>query len=409
MTLQAVDRTLCLGVFIDERVGGSGGYQQSLNAAVLASKAAADGWRVLCVTPHRENLQVLTTMGLKAAHLPYSRWLAVRLALRRRIHHPRLLRMLRRWAGANPLERFIEAQEIDLVYFTSPAGLARDLERTSFLVTIWDLCHRDHPEFPEVRDDREFERRERYCWQVLPKAVAVFADSPLGAQNLVRRYGLDPERVRVMPFAPSTQATGDKTGVNIRERFGIDGDYVFYPAQFWAHKNHVYILRALALLRQKHGVRLHAVFAGRDAGNMAHVRSQAQALELADCVHFAGFVAGSELPEFYRQALALVMPTYFGPTNLPPLEALHHSTPVVYPRPLAEASGLESVVRCIDLDDPESLVAVLLSLAKAERDEAQRRGDAARDALECLNDDAPRLAVLESVLRDFARKRSSWA
>jgi glycosyltransferase involved in cell wall biosynthesis len=317
--------------------------------------------------------------------------------------------MLRRWAGANPLERFIEAQEIDLVYFTSPAGLARDLERTSFLVTIWDLCHRDHPEFPEVRDDREFERRERYCWQVLPKAVAVFADSPLGAQNLVRRYGLDPERVRVMPFAPSTQATGDKTGVNIRERFGIDGDYVFYPAQFWAHKNHVYILRALALLRQRHGVRLHAVFAGRDAGNMAHVRSQAHALELADCVHFAGFVAGSELPELYRQALALVMPTYFGPTNLPPLEALHHGTPVVYPRPLAEASGLASAVHCIDLEEPESLVAALLSLVQVQRGEAPRRGDVARGALECFDNDAPRLAAMWAVLRDFARKRSSWA
>jgi glycosyltransferase involved in cell wall biosynthesis len=142
---------------------------------------------------------------------------------------------------------------------------------------------------------------------------------------------------------------------------------------------------------------------------MAHVRSQAQALDLADCVHFAGFVAGSELPELYRKALALVMPTYFGPTNLPPLEALHHGTPVVYPRPLAEASGLASVVHCIDLEDPESLVAVLLSLVQAGEDEAKRRGNAASGALECLNDDVPRLAVLESVLGEFARKRSSWA
>ena len=32
----------------------------------------------------------------------------------------------------------------------------------------------------------------------------------------------------------------------------------------------------------------------------------------------------------YTEALALVMPTYFGPTNLPPLEAFQTGTPVLY-------------------------------------------------------------------------------
>ncbi len=409
MTLPAPSRPLRLGVFVAERVHVGGGHQQSLNAAMLASRAGTNGWLIICLTPYLDNVRALEEIGLKAIHLPMSRWHSLCLAIRRRVRHPRLLRMLRRLMGANAVEALIERHEIDLVYFTSPTGLARDLERTNFLVTIWDLCHRDHPEFPEVRDDREFERRERYCRQVLPKAVAVFADSPLGAQNLVRRYGLDSERVRVMPSAPSRQTLGTPLGEDIRKRFGIDGDYVFYPAQFWAHKNHVFILQAMALLQRRHGVRLHAIFAGGDAGgNLAHVKAQAQALGLDECVHFAGFVPAREMPDLYQQALALVMPTYFGPTNLPPLEALHLGTPVIYPRPLAVASRIDSVVRCIDLDNPESLVAELLRLAQSTRNNAQFVVDAARNTLAHVDDDDTRLATLKSVLSAFARKRSAW-
>ena len=32
----------------------------------------------------------------------------------------------------------------------------------NFIYTIWDNCHRDQPEFPEVRRNNQFEKRELY-------------------------------------------------------------------------------------------------------------------------------------------------------------------------------------------------------------------------------------------------------
>ena len=38
---------------------------------------------------------------------------------------------------------------------------------------------------------------------------------------------------------------------------------------------------------------------------------------LENQVRFAGFVSSEEINYLYSQAFALVMPTYFGPTNIP--------------------------------------------------------------------------------------------
>ena len=41
-----------------------------------------------------------------------------------------------------------------------------------------------------------------------------------------------------------------------------------------------------------------------------------------------GYVPDEELPALYRRARALVMPTFLGPTNIPPLEAFACDCPV---------------------------------------------------------------------------------
>ena len=77
---------------------------------------------------------------------------------------------------------------------------------------------------------------------------------------------------------------------SVREKYGITGDYLFYPAQFWAHKNHVNLLLALKLLQSRLERPLSVVFVGADHGNLQHVKATADQLGLTDRVHFLGFV-----------------------------------------------------------------------------------------------------------------------
>ena len=79
-------------------------------------------------------------------------------------------------------------------------------------------------------------------------------------------------------------------------------------------------------------------------------------------IKYLGFVEDDEIPNLYKQSLALVMPTYFGPTNIPPLEAFNYRTPVCY----SDLKGLRKQVKnaafLLDLKNPNSLVKSLLNI-----------------------------------------------
>jgi hypothetical protein len=92
--------------------------------------------------------------------------------------------------GSSPLARFLDNSDTDLVYFVTPTTAAHELQIKPFVWTLWDLCHLDSPEFPEVRTSGKFEAREATISQNLRKAALVIVDSPELEDNARRSYGI---------------------------------------------------------------------------------------------------------------------------------------------------------------------------------------------------------------------------
>ena len=103
--------------------------------------------------------------------------------------------------------------------------------------------------------------------------------------------------------------------IDIKNKYKIDGDYIYYPAQFWSHKNHVYILDALAILK-KQDIKISVIFSGSDKGNLQYVLNYAKNIGIEELVKYIGFAPNEEIYHLYKQSFALVMPSYFGPTNI---------------------------------------------------------------------------------------------
>ncbi len=259
-----------------------------------------------------------------------------------------------KWKSA--FEKKLDSWGIDLVYFLSPSTLALDIVAHNYIMTVWDLSHRDFPEFPEVNYFREFEKREFFYTRVLKKAVAVIADSQSGRKNLIERYALDPDRVFSVSFEPSQSVLKADTSedIDVRLKYEIVTDYIYYPAQFWSHKNHIYILDALRILVDK-GIKITVVFSGTDKGNLEYVLNYARQSGLDRFVRYIGFVSSDELLALYRHSTALVMPTWFGPTNIPPLEAFWVGTPVIYSDLEGLREQVDGAALLCDLNNPASL------------------------------------------------------
>ena len=211
------------------------------------------------------------------------------------------------------LERKLRRDDISLAHFLCPNAIALDLVDTPMINTVWDLGHRDLPEFLEITGDRHFEERELFYRMALPKSFRVVVDTERTSERIQSVYGVIKNKVIVGGLASTKPSVPEFRSSNTEHFF-------LYPAQFWPHKRHVLLLEAFKIVcNQNSDCKL--ILTGSDKGNLEHVVQKAKTLGISERIEFMGFVDSTKLATLMQNALCLVFPSQLGPSNLPPLEA----------------------------------------------------------------------------------------
>lgn len=352
---------LNIAIYFDQKLTHGGGFQQSLNTIKQFDTIDSHIYSITIFTTFFDNVNILKNLNFNVVYINLNLFDKLSRFMRKKIRNGYILHFFTKIFGLNPIERILLDNKIDLVYFITPSFVALELEKLCFIFTVWDLSHRDDPEFPEVRIDRIFENREILLKKVLPKSISIIVDSNLGKLNLVKRYGIDEERVYIIPFTPAQNSNiiydeYTRNYIDIKGKYNINFDYIYYPAQFWAHKNHIYIIEGIYKLEKVYNYKIGAIFSGNDKGNLSFLKSIVNKYELSERIKFIGFVDNEEIPYLYKQSLALVMPTYFGPTNLPPLEAFNLGVPVLYSNLPGLNTQVGNAALLLNLEEVDSLV-----------------------------------------------------
>lgn len=265
---------------------------------------------------------------------------------------------------ARSLDEQLQAAGVEFVWQLSVPGEVFELP---YMAVVWDLQHRLQPWFPEVSINGNWQHRDTTYTAVLGRAAAVIVGTEAGKLEVERFFRVDPSRILINPHpTPQFAASAIEATSSIRTKYQISGDYLFYPAQFWAHKNHVNLLLALQLLRNRFERPLSLALAGSDQGNLHHVKETTRRLGLSDRVHFLGFVPREDLVELYRQAFALSYVTFFGPENLPPLEAFALGCPVIASEVSGSREQLQDAVLYVDPTSPEQIAEAVIRLGHEE-------------------------------------------
>jgi len=272
--------------------------------------------------------------------------------------------------------RVAAARNLDLLW--SLGLYAHEALDVPFIATVLDLQHRIQPWFPEVSRGRIWQSRENYYQDYLRRATFVITGTEEGRSEIERFYGLVPDRIRVLPLAtPRFALEGEKADSRTRlAALGLKPGFLFYPAQFWSHKNHVNLLHALRLLHDKHGLLYHLVLVGSDQGNQKYIRRIVAELKLNKYVRFLGFVPQEDLVAIYLGAEALVFVTFFGPDNLPPLEAFALGCPVIASNVLGASEQLGDAALLVRPESPDEIANAVVQLRqdKALRELLSERG-----------------------------------
>lgn len=221
------------------------------------------------------------------------------------------------------LQKLLIKEECDLVWFMSGGGFPKPVD-IPYFATIWDLQHRENPYLPEMQKNGEWYYREQMTAPFLLQAAKIFVGTKKGQEEITRNYGIPHSRICVLPLpAPPQHPEQIKKACQQRST-----ESFFFPAQFWAHKNHAILIQALKILKEKR-VYVKLILPGDDKGNLAYIKSLVKKMQVDEMVEFPGFLSDEKICEFYTTVGALVFPSSVGPDNLPPLEALKYGCPVV--------------------------------------------------------------------------------
>ena len=267
--------------------------------------------------------------------------------------------------------RFLRSK-VDFLLYPQPTPVSFE-SGVPYVMAVHDLQHRLQPEFPEVSAGGEWEFREYLFRNGCRYATLILADSEVGKEDVLAfygPYGVTEDRIRVLPYLPAPYLAADVSETEqqrVRAMYDLPERYLFYPAQFWPHKNHGRIIQALGLLKQERNQKISMVFCGSHSGkireqNFREVMSLTMQLGLEEQVRYLGYVIEEDMSSIYAQAAGLIMPTFFGPTNIPILEAWALGCPVLTSdiRGVREQAGDAAIL--VDPRLPESIAAGIYRL-----------------------------------------------
>lgn len=275
-----------------------------------------------------------------------------------------------------PVSGLLAGQEVDLLFcpFTAPTYAEADIP---LVAVVHDLQHK---EFPHFFSAAEVLNRDNFFHEVVTKADCLICVSNFTRNTLQKFFLKDKERAVTIANAIHQRFTvpSQKIVEKIRGKYVLPRPYMFYPANFWPHKNHRMLLTAFAMLMDRRPeCNLDMVFTGALEEEEENLKQAVLRMGLDGRVHFLGYVTEEDLAAIWQASKFLVFPSLYEGFGIPLLEAMNIGKPVAcsYAASLPEVAGdaalffdprkPESIMKAIEqLSDDDQLAKKLVAKGK---------------------------------------------
>lgn len=167
-------------------------------------------------------------------------------------------------------------------------------------------------------------------------ARAIIAPSQASASDIQRVLGVSAERITVIPEAASPDLVPDRTGaavIAVRDRFGIEGQYLFNIGGLDVRKNVPLLVESFADALTQLSPAMSLVIAGQAHSENPRmfppIEPVIAARGVEGRVKLLGRVTDDERRSLLQAATACVTPSMYEGFGLTPLEAMACGTPVI--------------------------------------------------------------------------------
>jgi glycosyltransferase involved in cell wall biosynthesis len=218
-----------------------------------------------------------------------------------------------------------ERNGIHLVHFTTQSG---------FLTNIPSIYHPHdllHLHYPHYLPKWVVMKRDITYRKLCKQAKIVVSASNWVKGDIKKYYHIPEEKLAVVPLAPPTETYPNPSAedlLHVKKKFCLPDQFIFYPAQTWPHKNHIGLLDALSVLREKKGLTIPFVSSGKINSFFDTIQERIDELKLGGQARFLDFISPLELSCLYRLCRFVVIPTKFEAGSFPLWEAFETGVPV---------------------------------------------------------------------------------
>lgn len=224
------------------------------------------------------------------------------------------------------IEKLCNKYKIDIIH--SPYQYIPDTNKYKLITTLHDIQEIHFPEFfsPEERANRAV----NYL-KFLKKADIVIVSYQHVKNDIIKYFNIDDNKIKILlskidSFWFDKFTDDDITPLPNK----ITSEYILYPANFWQHKNHEILIKAIACLRNDYNIHIKLVCTGnKEIPYFKHLQTLTKKLEIEDQILFIGIVDELTLFNLYKQAQAVVIPTLYEAGSFPLYESIMLKVPVI--------------------------------------------------------------------------------
>ncbi len=260
----------------------------------------------------------------------------------------------------NPFQVFLKKNNIDLLIFSSPSAYSIYCDNFYFVINIWNTEIKKYKNFTELKTGG-YLYQKKIIDNAAENAFRIVVFTEKNKLDLINEFGCKSDDIKILNLTPILPKKYEKIKdidfVKVFNRFNFDKNkkWFFYPAQFWSHKNHIYLIEAMNKIRQKKLDNYGFIFCGNEKGNQKYIKKKINDLKLEKNIKILGHIDDEELISIYKYCDAVIIPTYLGRSSLPLLESIYFNKKIYYSKGILD-NKLVPYVEEFDLNDPGDLV-----------------------------------------------------
>ena len=261
------------------------------------------------------------------------------------------------------LEIFLKKKKINLVYFSSPSYLVLLFKNLSFVYTVFDLIDKKLKNLEEHDKNAVNIRNKSY------KHASLYAKKISITNNqrrkiFIRNYNCKSSKILTIQFPPNVCLTKTVSkGLKINFTDKKISSYMLYPAQYWSHKNHSYIIKSMKKFKSSKLRSIGCIFTGFDKGHLDYLQKLAIKEGVDSKIIFFNYLPNDQLVYLYKKCFCVLFPSLIGFDSFPLYESFYFKKMIIYNKYTVDKRYIDKIIP-LDIKNYNSLEKKILDLKK---------------------------------------------